>query len=119
MKYIKEFESKTELKVGDYIIGYFNFQKFPVWAELISNSVGKVIKLGEKTHREEFTIPGIHAKYILDDNMYRILSDKDLVKIDKNNNRYIIMKLDKEDVVAFSKYKRDMIAMLNAKKYNL
>ena len=120
MKYIKKIESMSEttdkLRVGDYVIADFEFDYNPIWGEYISNTIGKAIRVGEKTYKDTIMSPGIHVKYPIGSKIYNIIAHKTLVKKDKNGKMYIIMAFNPEQILYFSKNKKELEAMLAAKK---
>lgn len=118
MKYIKKFEIiNSEPESGDYILANFKFNNI-IWSNYIANNIGIFIQ----KKMLDFELRYV-TKYYIDDEIYNTYfkgykERKKLLSIE-NDKRYINVHLKKEEIIAFSKDKKDIEKLIAANKYNL
>lgn len=97
MKYVKTYEQKTEPQLGDYVVVRFLKNKTPL-GELLERNIGKIVKVSNyytspKTKKEKI-------KYL----------------VEFGNQDYYI---NEEEILDFSKNKKDLEHYITSKNYNI
>ena len=118
MKHLKTFENINEPQVGDYVICYedtidYNLKSF------ISNNIGTIYKINKIYVNKN---KNLECPYIIEyenekipNNIsisFSIFDDSNIAKRNKRNMR-------EEEIIFFSKYKKDVEAYMQANKYNI
>ena len=121
MKYLKYFEDNTEPQIGDYVVSNFKFSK-KIWADYINSNIGQIIDIApeyESFHGRTV----FYTKYPVTDYIYDIHfmdnENKDLVKTDEDNNKYIIMKFTRNVIINFSPDKENAKIFMTTAKFNI
>ena len=119
MKYLKTYESKNnDVKINDYVIINFNFRS-KIWSEYVNNHIGKITNTKSKSLFKQY-----QAIYEIDDYIFETYfkndaeSDIDCVQYD-GDNKYIIMNFNRSDILYHSKNKKELEAVMLARKFNL
>ena len=119
MKYLKKFEKGTihdiniRPKIGDYVISNWKYEFDKEWENYINNNIGQVIKVENKFKRVIY-----QCKYEASNKFSRKYNDSSLF-YEENDTYYINMAFEIFDMRKFSSDKKDLEALLTAKRYNL
>lgn len=110
MKYIQIYENYNKTpKIGDYILVNVDF-KGNEYQNFVNNNVGKIknIKLSKNIPNERLAT--VEYRNIPDSILYRF----DGYDLSKNVTQIVV-----DDIIEWSKTKKEMQVMLSGKKYNL
>lgn len=119
MKYIKTYEriNIRNIKIGDYILSNFIYGAAiggdHYWPNYINNSIGQVVNIYNKV---------IVTKYLVPESIYNEMFDnvdnRRYIYIE-NNNYYIDMSFNRDNIKYFSSNKEELELKLAANKYNV
>ena len=111
----KIFEHVNETpQVGDYIVSSINFSTKD-WNNYINNNIGKILSLSQS--KTPYVI-----RYNIPEDLIHLYFDNyelDDVKEDKYGVRYIVMKLNRNDIIFYSDKLIECELFLKSKRYNI
>ena len=116
--YIRIYEDiKRDPKVGDYIYCNWNFS-VKEWEDYINGNIGQIIEIKLNSYSGKYRV-----KYYVDDQIYDKIfkgdDEEDVIKTTEDGNKYIIMKLVRDEIIGFSSDKEYLKTMMMVNKYNL
>jgi hypothetical protein len=104
MKYIKQFEEKTKLKIGDYVLCHTNYQYVydsDKIIDFLNSNVGRYVKYA-KDYDLKYGVKYENIPFFLDKNLVNSL-----------------LWFDRYDIIDYSDNKEELELKLASKKYNL
>ena len=125
LKHLKLYELiKDKPKIGNYIVIEFPFRVKmweKMWENYIESQIGEIIEIKKWHGNIEAEYRAIYYvdDYIYDKHFVDGVGDKSLIEYQKNGEKFIIMHINRENIIFFSSNKKDCETYLEAKKYNL